>query len=267
MDREQDFLNQLNEDPTLDAQVEAAAQPEPEAAEEQAQPVQQVAKAPESSKEQNIRILRERAERAERERDEYMRRSMDNERPKQNLNQQAPVVDDVDDFELNIDNDALAEGKHLIQIATELKKVRAELREAKKQSAQVAQQSVQSADEARLKAKYPDAEDVVNKDNLERLKEIDPEAYETIFSSQASFYSKAKTAYKAIRDAGIVPAVEFAPQRPEAQKNLNKPRPINSIQSGKDFNPLSHANAFANTYTPEQDKQLLKEMYEAARNI
>jgi hypothetical protein len=98
---------------------------------EEEQTVQPVAK---KSKEDNFRILRERAERAEREREEALQyiRSLQQSsvQPKQMQQQE-------EDFDINIEDEALVEGKQLKQMAAEIKNLKKAVRQYEEKSSKV----------------------------------------------------------------------------------------------------------------------------------
>lgn len=211
-------------------------------------PVVQEAPKEVASAERNLRALREKAERIERERDEALKR----------LQELEAKASSRDDFEINLGEDELAEGKHLRKVSGKLKKVEEQL-------AAIAQQTKAVSLETRLKQQYPDIEQVVTPASIEQLKEQYPEVAATIASS-ADEYSKAATAYTLIKKFGIVPDRQVLQERERAATNFNKPRPLASISPQQGDSPLSHANAFANGLTDELKAQLHREMLEAIRN-
>src|SRR5215831_198773 len=208
----------------------------------QAQPTQE-----ETSLAKNIRALREKAERLERERDEAIRYAQQFQQPQQ----QAPVEDD----EVLLKPDELAEGKHLSKVQKQVKKLEQQLK-------QYEQRSTEMTAEARLKAQYPDFDKVVSKDNIEMLRMTYPEIAATLQSSP-DLYNKAVSAYTMIKKLGIEPQQDlYEKDREMAQRNANKPKPLASLSPQQGESPMSRANAFANGLTDDVKKQLYKEMME-----
>ena len=218
---------------------------EPEAVKEQEIETQK-----ESSKEINFKNLRLKNEQLEREHTEALRRLKEYESPKNK------VVEE-DDLDINIGDDDLFEGKHYKKIQKQLKKQQEEIRKYQNQ--------VQlTATEVKLKAQYPDFDKVINEDNINRLREAEPEISEAIASTQDT-YSKAVTAYKMIKKLGIYVEDNFEQERQVAQKNALKPKPLASVAPQQGESPLTRANAFANGLTPELKQQLWKEMQESSK--
>ena len=218
---------------------ESAETPRAAAVEPQTAPV-------ESSKERNLRILRERAERLERENEE-LRRSI----PRQN---EQKVESPDEDFDLGVRDDELVEGKHFGKVAQEIKNIRRELREAKESLAQSRNMSI----ETKLKSSNPDFDKVVTKENMNILAELDPEMYEVIQASP-NLYAKAKTAYNQIKKYGIYTEDNYSIDKETVQKNSTKPRPSASISPQQGATPLSRANEFAGGSLTEDMRQKIWE--------
>lgn len=221
---------------------EIEAVPEPE-------PVKETAQA------KNFRQLKEQKERAERERDELMQKfhEMEMARKKPTINEE-PV-----DQDYNINPDDLVEGKHLSRYDKKIKKLQEELETYK-------QQNSVTATEARLKARYPDLEKVISKENLESLRADYPELAETI-NSNHDLYNKAVSAYTLIKKLGIAQEDVYEQDRQRAQKNAAKPRPLASVNAQQGDSPLSKANAFANGLTDDLRAQLRREMSDARKGL
>ena len=136
---------------------------QPEQTEEIPDPVQEVAPS-KPTPQDSFKSIREAKEKAERERDAYLAQMME----MQTKLKQAPVSSpelvpsQQEDTDLNIDDDALVEGKHL-------KKYAKEYNELKKRMDILQQQTSQVSVESKIKAAYPDFETVVSKDNVEML--------------------------------------------------------------------------------------------------
>lgn len=210
-----------------------------------------------SKKEQDLRVLREKAKRAdlaERERDEYARRLREYE---QQVKQTQKPVEEEPETEYGPDD--LVEAKYLKRYD---KKIR-ELEDKVKSTEQHA--TLQNV-EARLKAKYPDFDKVVSTENIEILKATYPDLAESL-STNPDVYSKASAAYTLIKKLGIAQEDTYMEDKQKAQKNAIKPRPLASVNAQQGDSPLSKANAFANGLTDELKAQLRKEMENARRNM
>lgn len=211
------------------------------------------APAPEDRTAVNMRRLREKAERVERERDELARRLQEAE-----SKSQPPAARDDDD--INIAPDELAEGKHLSKVAQKIKRLETELK-------QYRQQSTAETAEARLKSQYSDFDKVVSRDNVEALREAYPEIAESIHANP-DIYKRAVSAYTIIKKMGIYQdEQQFAEDRALVQKNAAKPKPMASLSPQQGDSPLSQANAFANGLTAELKAQLWKQNMEARKRV
>lgn len=208
--------------------------------------------AAETAQQRNFKMMREKAERAERERDEAVRKLREIETAKS----QAQVQQE-DDFQIGPDE--LAEGKHLSKVVQKMKRIEGELNEYKRKS------SVETT-EARIKAEYPDFDKVVSRENIEVLKNNYPELAQTLNSS-SDIYVTAKAAYTLMRKLGISPDTSaYDMDKETAVRNASKPRPLSSVSPQQGDSALSRANAFANGLTDELKEQLRKEMSSARRS-
>jgi len=195
---------------------------------------------------QNWRSLREKAQKAERERDELLKKLQE----QQNSHKQQQ-----DDYK-PIDDDDLASGKDIKRI--------------EKQQAQRIAQLEQQVIESKLKSQYPDFDEVVNQDTLGMLQDVDPELAESL-ASNPNLYSKAVAVYKSIKRYGFAPDGPNNPQahtrnKETVNKNVAKPRTVTSISPQQADSPLSRANAFANGLTDELKEQRWKEAQEILKN-
>lgn len=222
------------------------------------QPQQEVAEQPTPKAEQakndvenNLRALREKSQRIERERDDYMNRLRD-------LEARANPKPPEEDLSLNIGETDLAEGRHVYKLEKKIKRQEEELRKTQEQTRQL-------LIETRLQVEHPDIAKVVTEDNIKALGEMYPEVAATLNSS-SDYYSKAKAAYTMIKKFGIAQEDSYAAERDTVAKNAAKPRPLTSVSPQQAESPLSRVNAFDRGLTPELMTQLRKEMEEAVRN-
>lgn len=206
------------------------------------------------SKEENMVLLRERAKRAEAEREE-LARQLQSYQAKLSQNPNQPTPSEPEDFSMAPDE--LAEGKHIAKLQKKIKSLEEQMHQGK-------QYSASAAAEVRLRSTYPDFDKVVSQSNIAALSEMFPDVAKTIGDSQ-DLYSKAVTAYTVIKNLGIYQD-DFQQEKKIAATNAAKPRPLTSISPQQGDTPLSRANAFANGLTDDLRKSLQKEMVEAMKN-
>ena len=199
-----------------------------------------------------FKAMRESADRAERERDDALRRLQEYER-------RAPEPElDID--AINLKDDDLAEGKHLKQLRDEVKRLRAEQKQFQKQS-------YESSAETRVRAQYQDFDKVMTVENLQVFSRMYPEMAKSINAGN-DLYDKAVSAYQLIKKFGIYEDEPFAAEKQQAVSNTQRPKPLASISPQQGETPLSRANAFAgNNYklTADMKAALYKEMEEASK--
>lgn len=238
----------LQEEETQEQNLQQDTQEVP--VEQETQQIEQPQEVKETKKEQNLRLLRLKAERAdklERENEQILLKLKELEIQKQ----QVQMKTDEDEFET-------PETKYF-------KKIDRELADLKEKLNSNNQQSYLAHTETRLKAEYPDIEKVLSKENMDILKMEYPELAESI-NSNTDIYKKAKSAYQLITKLGINVEDTFVEDKQKALKNSTKPRPLASISPQQGDSPLSRANAFANGLTDELRKQLHREMIESIKN-
>jgi hypothetical protein len=203
-----------------------------------------------SDKEENFARMREKSAKLERERDEAIRMAQE----LQAKYQQSQPQQQEEDLSININSDDLVEGKHLNKLEKKIKKLEEQIRQSQQNTREIAL-------EAQLKAQYPDFDKIVCPDNVNLLKEMEPDIAEAIANTQ-DIYKKASLAYKMIKKLNIVTEDKYQSDRDLALKNATKPKPTNTISPQQGDTPLSKANAFANGLTDELKEQLRKEMSE-----
>ena len=153
------------------------------------------------------------------------------------------------------EDDDLIEGKQLKREVAAIKKQLQQAEYARK---------IQN-DEARLNSRYSDFGSVVNADTIAVLRDEDPDFAESVAMSSASLYSRGASTYKRIKELGLYvePSVKVDIKR--TQKNIAKPRSVNSIAPQHGDSPLSQANLFANGLT-EDVKEILRQKVAAAKS-
>lgn len=207
----------------------------------------------------SFRSLREKAEKAERERDALLAQMLEMQK-RTNVAEPKQETEIQEDFDWDISDSDLLEGKHAKKIIKEMRKLKTEISQYQKQSSQ-------TAIEAKIKAVYPDFEKVVSAENVERLNYEYPEVAQSL-KDNPDIYSKAAAAYSIIKRFGIHqedPIQTYEKQK--ATQNLSKPRPLASVSPQQGDSPLSKANAFANGLTEDLKAQLRKEMFASRKSI
>jgi hypothetical protein len=244
--------------------VEQSQQPQQEQQEQQPQeqPVVQeqptVQQVREASKAENIRIMRERAEQAEKRALELERIIQTN--MSQNQQGQKLQVEDDDDF--GISDDDYIEGKHLKKYVRSLKQ---EVKNTKKQLEEWQQQSSITQAEVRLKSQFSDFDSVVSKENIEKLAEEKPVLYRTMLANK-DIYDRGYTAYELIKNSGIL-AQDYSREDKRIEDNKIKPRSAANISPQSGETPLTRVGDYdRRILTEERKSQLRKQVEEARRN-
>jgi|FreactcultuFSWF8_1027224.scaffolds.fasta_scaffold04040_2 hypothetical protein len=210
----------------------------------------------ESQKENNMRILRERAEAAE-------RRSLELERMVQmNMSQQQgqkiQIDDSDDDFDLS--DDTYIEGKHLKKYVKNLKQ---ELRNTKKQFEEYNQQNAVSNAEMRLKSQFNDFDSVVTKENLDKLASQKPSLYRSILSNP-DLYDKGYTAYEFIKNSDILSG-QYQEIDRKVEENRSKPRSAANVAPQSGDTPLARVGDYDRRILTEERKDQLRRQVEEAK--
>jgi hypothetical protein len=229
------------------------------------EPVPVVASAPveeESDAKKSFRELKEAKRKAERERDEYLRRIEEFEsgsRHKQTATTPKEQSDEDEAFHLG--DDDIAEGKHISKVD---KRAQSKIKALEERLSKYEAQSAEEKAETALRAKYADFDKVVSRDNIEMLTEAYPELARSLYSTN-DLYTKAVSAYTLIKKFGIYQESPFNSEKAIAMKNVAKPRPLASVSPQQGETPMTRANAFANGLTDDLKAQLRREMEEARK--
>jgi hypothetical protein len=211
----------------------------------------------ESQKESNMRILRERAEAAE-------RRSLELERIVQmNMSQQQPakmqlIENDDDDFDVS--DDTYIEGKHLKKYVKSLKQ---ELKNTKRQFEEYNQQNALTQAEIRLKNQFSDFDSIVTKDNLDKLASQKPSLYRTILSNP-DVYDKGYAAYELIKNSGII-SDHYQDLEKRVEENKFKPRSAANASPQSGETPLARVGDYDRRILSEERKDQLRRQVEEAK--
>ena len=209
------------------------------------------------SKQASIRVLRERADAAERRNREL--ESM----IQQNMSQQKAnkmQIDDSDDFDMG--DDTYVEGKHLKKYVKTLKQ---ELKNQRQQFEEFNQKNSIAQAEMRLKSQFNDFDSIVSRENLEKLSMKKPELYRTIIS-HPDLYDKGHAAYEMIKNSGIL-TNQYEDIDRRVEENKLKPRSASNVAPQSGDTPLSRTGDYDRRILTEERKAFLrKQSEEAARN-
>jgi len=160
-----------------------------------------------------------------------------------------PVKADEDDS--GIKDEDLVEGKHLKNLKKEIRELKSALQ----------QKEVSSVDE-RLQYKFNDFADVVSKENIEFLKQTEPELAMSLFGLKDDPYAQGVAAYKMIKKMGIGESKVSSPEKKKALENSQKPVSVNAVTKQS---AIGNAHLFENGLTKELKTSLWKEMQDAIK--
>lgn len=125
----------------------------------------------------------------------------------------------------------------------------------------IRQREIATVDE-RLQLKFSDFADVVTKENIEILKQTEPELAMSLYHNPDPF-AQGVAAYKLIKRVGVGESKDLSAEKAKALKNSQKPISVNTVTKGS--SALGNAHIFENGLTPELKAQLWKEMQQAAK--
>lgn len=114
----------------------------------------------------------------------------------------------------------------------------------------------------RLQAKFPDFADVVTKDAIEELKQIEPELAYSL-ANNPDPYAQGVAAYKLLKRMG---KVDMAESQDKKKAAINSQKPV-SINAAAKSSAIGNVHLFENGLTPELKKTLWKEMEEARKRM
>jgi len=238
----------LEEQEIVEEVVEQEEQ-QPEQIEEQKQQteLQEKQQQEQSQAQENMRALREAKIKAEQREEAVLRRLETIER------NQRPAEPE-EDLSINIAPDDIGTGAHLLKVDKRIKKIEQQYEERLRK---VEERAAQVAAEAQLRSQYPDIDQVINPDTVQKFNQLEPELAEAI-GSYTDFYKRSVAAYKAIKRSGIVSSPEEIQAQRQLAVNAQKPRSTSSLSPQRADSPLDQANIYANG-------GLTKEMKEAFR--
>jgi hypothetical protein len=166
-------------------------------------------------------------------------------------NQQAPAHEE-DELAKLADDDIITVKQHKQMSAKIARQVAEEA---------IREREASTVDE-RLKNRFTDFNDVVTKENIDLLKQQDPELAMSLYALAQNPYEQAVAAYKMLMKTGIGDMAKKQPQKAKAIENSKKPV---SVQSVTKSSAIGNVHNFENGLTPELKKQLNKEMEDARK--
>ena len=213
----------------------------------------------ESPKETSMRILRERAEAAERRALE-LERIVNMNMSQQSHNNQKIQLSDDDDDDFDLSDDTYIEGKHLKKYVRTLKK---ELKNTKKQFEEHNQQQAQYQAELRLRSQFSDFDSIVSKENIEKLQQQKPALFRTILAN-SDIYDKGYAAYELIKNSGIL-TDQYQELDKKVEENRSKPRSAANAAPQSGDTPLTRVGDYDRRILSEERKEQLRKQVEEAK--
>ena len=140
---------------------------------------------------------------------------------------------------------------------------------AAKMAEEIAQKVIRERENAtvedRLNSKFQDFSQVVTRENIELLKETEPELAMSL-AQNTDQYSQGIAAYKLLKRLGIGEEVAKEPvkEKQKAIANSQKPLSVNAVTKSS---AIGNAHMFENGLTPELKKQLWDEMERARKGF
>lgn len=199
-------------------------------------------------KEANWRALEERALRAEREREELARQLA--------AQQQKPSYSDSED-ELHGADDDLIERRHLKKyVRKQQEEITKTKEELQAKMAQIEQQNI----ERRLRERYPNIDQVLTDQNIEKLRQSKPAVYRSIMANP-NLEDRGELALEAIQTWIETPQQKSTSDR--IDNNRNKPRTASSGQIAE--NPLASIDNYDRRTLSESDRERLRQQVAQAK--
>lgn len=168
----------------------------------------------------------------------------------QSVQKLQPPPPEVPEEDFGIKDEDLVEGKHFRTLKKEISELKTQLK----------QKEASTVDD-RLSAKFPDYADVVSKENIELLKQNEPELALSLWRLQDDPYAQGVAAYKLMTKLGLKQE-KPSPEKEKALSNAKKPVSVNAVTKQS---AIGNAHMFENGLTPELKKSLWKEMQQAMK--
>lgn len=215
------------------------------------------AQATESTEQDDVSQEAERAEQKKRNDAEYnwaeMRRQREKDREemeamKAELNRLKPPAP-VEEEDYGVNDDDLLEGRHLKDLKKQIKQLESTIK-----------QKDLASMEDRLQIKFPDYSEIVSKENIELLKQTEPELAQSL-SHMPDPYSQAVAAYKLLKRVAKKEEPQSLEKR-KAMENSQKPLSVNAVTKNS---AIGNAHLFENGLTNDLKTQLWNEMQQAMK--
>ena len=136
---------------------------------------------------------------------------------------------------------------------------------AKKMARGVAEEVLKERDAAtvdeRMQLKFSDYADVVTKENIELLKQTEPELAQSLYHMPDP-YSQAVAAYKLLKKVTGTGETSNSEEKKRAMENSQKPLSVNAVTKQS---AIGNAHLFENGLTTDLKKQLWGEMKQAMK--
>ncbi len=204
-----------------------------------------------------MRILRERAENAE-------RRAQDLERMVQmNMSQQQTTrmqIAEPDEDDFSVGDDTYVEGKDLKKYVKGLKQ---EIKNTKKQFEEYHQQTALAQAEMRLRSQFSDFDSVVTKENLDKLAAAKPSLHRTIYASN-DIYDRGYAGYELIKASGVLDN-QYQDVDKRVEDNKSKPRSAANAAPQTSETPLARVGDYDRRILSEARKDQLRRQVEQAK--
>lgn len=203
----------------------------------------------ESSKEYNIRIMRERAEAAERRAAEY-ERILQQQMLQQSQSGNRSLSDDEEDDDALSDTDFIDKKyfkkaiKKAVTKATQITQERFE-----KNLKEIQQRNAEQA----LRRDYSDIDSVVTEENLYKLSVQKPHLYRSLIANQDT-YDRGAAAYEMITNSGIINNA-YSNQARRIQENKSKPKSAAVVGPQESESPLAQFYGNDRRILSKEDKE------------
>jgi len=210
-----------------------------------------------AQREASHKILRERAEQAERRAQELERMIQMNMNQQQTTKMQIAEPDE-DDFDIS--DDTYVEGKHLKKYIKHLKN---EVKNTKKQFEEYNQQNALAQADMRLKSQFSDFDNVVSAENLEKLKQQKPALYRTIYANN-DIYDRGYSAYEMIKNSGLS-GEQYDAIDKKVEENRAKPRAAANASPQTSDTPLARVGDYDRRILSEERMEQLRRQVAQAK--
>jgi hypothetical protein len=163
-----------------------------------------------------------------------------------------------ENYEINVDDDAVLEGRHIKKQAAAVKLEFDRERKKREEENRVMRELIIQQN---LQMAHPDFREVMSDENLRKLGAKKPNLAKSILANGDAF-SAQESAYEAIKDYVLKEEnneSQLKAQQERINRNLEKAPPSTSGAAAPSSSPLAKAHAFSNGLTREGKKELYEE--------